>query len=227
MARNFIEIAERELMVECQVKPFGVNDRQVLEAMGKVSRGAFVVDEQARAFAYLDGGTTLLGEAGRRSLSPPATFARLLQEARLRGGEKVCVVGCGTGYPLAVLHAMGLEASGCESDADLVRAAPGAFQAAGFPPLEIVHAPLDAGLDAQDRRFDLLLFDGAIDEVPEPWMKHLAPEGRVAGLIASDAGFARAFIDYTFAGTVSRVWLFEALAPTLMTSSRPPAFHFA
>jgi protein-L-isoaspartate(D-aspartate) O-methyltransferase len=89
---------ERELMVEVQLAGRGVGDERVLAAMATVERERFTpVDHADDAYADLD---VPIGYG--QVLHRPETVARALAELRLRGRERLLVVGAGSGYAAAV-----------------------------------------------------------------------------------------------------------------------------
>ena len=107
------EFAEaRAAMVESQLRPQGIADPIVLDAMAAVPRERFV-PESSWPLAYSDR-SIKLGEG--RFLMAPAALGLLLQALEPRAGERALVVGTGTGYAAEVLRSMGVEASEAELD---------------------------------------------------------------------------------------------------------------
>ncbi len=146
--------ALRHAMVISQLRPAGVAQPRLLEAMGRVKREAFVPAE-AQASAYIDRALPL-GEG--RALNPPVTTGMLLDALRLDGTDHLLIVGNATGYAAAVARAL----------TDNV--------------VECADADIGGGLD--NRRFDAILIDGAVEEVPEVLVGALHPDGRLAtGLV--------------------------------------------
>src|SRR6185369_16891561 len=111
--------AAREAMVECQLRPQGVTDAAVLEAMGRVRRERFL-PTHTRPMAYVDRAVAI-GDG--RFLSAPAVLGQLLTQMMPERGQAALVVGAGTGYSAAVLAEMGLRVTALESDAALAAAA--------------------------------------------------------------------------------------------------------
>jgi protein-L-isoaspartate(D-aspartate) O-methyltransferase len=89
----------RNAMVVSQLRPDGVTDSRVIEAMATVPREDYVPEER-RATAYAD---RLIPLAGGQGINPPAVTGRLLSEARIIPGERVLIIGSATGYTLAVV----------------------------------------------------------------------------------------------------------------------------
>ena len=101
------EFAEaRAARVESQLRPQGISDPLVLEAMATVPRERFV-PEESLPLAYSDR-SVKLGEG--RFLMPPAALGVLLQALEPTPGERALVIGADSGYAAEVLRAMGVEA---------------------------------------------------------------------------------------------------------------------
>src|SRR6476646_5705842 len=97
--------AAREAMVETQLRPQGVTDAAVLDAMRTVRREDFL-PSHTRPLAYV-ARAVAIGEG--RFLAAPAVLGQLLTEMMPEVGQHALVVGAGTGYSAAVLPALRLE----------------------------------------------------------------------------------------------------------------------
>ena len=203
----------RRAMVDNQLRPEAVTDRRVLAAMATVERERFV-PESAKALAYFDRPLRL---AGGRAMMPPAALGRLLSELAPRTGERALVVGSGTGYAAALLKAIGIDTVALESDEGLARAA----RDAG---VETVVGDLTAGW-AKDAPYDIVLLDGAVEEVPGDLLKQLTENGRLAGAIA-DRGVTRLVVGRVAGGSLGLRSLADADVAVLPGFSRPRAFNF-
>ena len=203
----------RRVMVDNQLRPQGVTDRGVLAAMGKVEREAFA-PEKARAMAYFDR-TLALGDG--RSLMPPAALGRLLTEASPQPGQRALVIGSGTGYSAAVLKHIGLEVVALESDQALAALA----EAAG---IGTVIGELAQGW-AKDGPYDLILIDGAVEEIPAVLGKQLAAGGLIVGAI-DDGGVTRLIVGSCANGAIGWRSIADADVGSLPGFERPRAFTF-
>lgn len=203
----------RRAMVDSQLRPEAVTDRGVLAAMGSVERERFV-PASARALAYFD---RPLPIAEGRAMMPPAALGRLLSEAAPKAGERALVVGSGTGYSAALLKAIGLEVVALESDEALATRA----REAG---VETVAGDLSKG-HAKGAPYDLILLDGAVEEVPAAIVKQLSPNGRLAGAIL-DRGIARLVIGRAAGDSLGLRSIADADVEPLPGFERPRAFTF-
>ena len=174
----------RRAMVDNQLRTSGITDRRILAAMGELPREAFV-PEARRGLAYVDVSHVLPGPTGR-SLAAPAAFARLLQLADVRTGDRVLDVGAGTGYSAAVLGRLAREVVGVEDDADLVAEARETLARLGVDNVRIEQAPMEAGAPAQGP-YDVIVLEGAVPDVFEALLNQLAEGGRLAAIVQTNA----------------------------------------
>jgi protein-L-isoaspartate(D-aspartate) O-methyltransferase len=104
--------AERDRMVEEQIVARGVRSPEVLRAMRRVPREAFLPAHRSSE-AYLDCPVPL---GPGSTLSQPYIVALMLDALGPVQGKRVLEVGSGCGYVLTLLEEMGAEAYGIELD---------------------------------------------------------------------------------------------------------------
>ena len=142
-------------MVDSQLRPQGVSDPAVLQAMATVPREQFVPDH-SRPLAYVDRAVAV---GPGRFLAAPTVVGQLLTQMAPERGQRALVVGAGTGYSAALLTAMGLEVVAVESAPDL------AGKAREFG-IAVFEGPLEAGHRA-GAPYDQVLIDGAVQLIPD------------------------------------------------------------
>src|SRR5688572_2556116 len=109
--------AERDRMVEEQLRTRGIVDPRVLDAMRTVPRHAFVPDElQARAYE-----DTPLPIGHMQTISQPYIVALMSELASLEPTSRVLEVGTGCGYQAAVLATLAREVVSLEIVGALAR----------------------------------------------------------------------------------------------------------
>lgn len=167
----------RQAMVTSQLRTFGVNDTRVIEAMARVPREDFVPPNR-RALAYAEQPVPL----GRgRALNVPMSTGRLLAEAYLQRSDRVLLIGAASGYTAALLARIVAEVVAVEVDPELAMLAREAL--ASTDHVSVIEGPLEAGWPAA-APYDVLLIDGAVEQVPEALIAQVAIGGRVlTGLI--------------------------------------------
>jgi len=205
--------AAREAMVDSQLRPQGVSDERVLQAMGSIPREKFL-PRHTQPLAYVDRAVAM---AAGRFLPAPAVLGQLLTQLSLERGQRVLIVGAGTGYSAAVLKDVSLEVTALESDAELAAHA----RELG---IDVVEGPLDAGWK-KGARYDRILIDGAVEYVPEPIIKQLADGGRLAAAVL-DRGVTRLVIGRSVGSAFGYLSIGDAGVPALPGFTRPRAFTF-
>lgn len=205
--------AAREAMVDSQLRPQGVNNPAVLEAMAAVPREQFVA-QGSRPLAYSDRSAPI---GGGRSMSSPTVLGLLLTELAPVAGERALVVGCGTGYSAALLKAMGIEVTGLEQDAKLATEARG-------DGIEVVEGPLEDGWK-KGAPYDLILIDGAIEHIPDAIIAQLTPAGRL-GTVLIERGISRLVVGRRAGEGFGLHSLADAGAAPLPGFARPRGFAF-
>lgn len=143
-------------MIDSQLRTSGVNADYVLARMSAVAREDFVPPASA-GVAYVDRAIPL---GGGRWLAAPLFHGMMLQEARPTSGDKVLLVEGGSGYL-----------------AELLRPLVGS--------LEVI-SPEQALSTSRKGGYDLLLIDGAIEQLPRTLTKRLADDARIVGGLAQD-----------------------------------------
>jgi len=216
----FDAAATRRMMVEGQVRTADVTDSDLLAAMQAVPRELFVPPALA-AQAYKDGEIEL---GNGRALLRPMFLAKLIQAANVRPDDHVLDIGCGTGYSSAVLLRLGAAVVALEEDAELARAAKAALAPAGAGQVQLVMGSLTAGWPAA-APFDVILFEGGTEIVPNALAGQLKPEGRLAAIFGSAPG-GKAMIYRRIEGRLVGRPIFEAAAPVLPGFAAPPTFVF-
>lgn len=205
--------AMRAAMVDSQLRTSDVNDVRVITAMAHVPREKFVPADR-QAAAYIDRAVPL---GNGRVLNPPLATGRLLVAADVRPGDKVLLIGAATGYAAAVVTALGGTVTAVEEDTALAEIAKGAG-------VSITAGALKDGA-AAGAPFDVLLIDGAVDELPQSLIDQLAEGGRVAAGIIEN-GVSRLCAGKKLAGVVGLTRLFDMEMAVLPGFAKPKSFAF-
>jgi protein-L-isoaspartate(D-aspartate) O-methyltransferase len=208
-------------MVEHQLRPNKVTDERVLAAFDRIRRELFV-PESLRRVAYLDEDLPL---GGGRYVMEPLIVARLLQAAALERTETALVVGAGSGYEAAVMAMLGRGVIALEEDPELARRAHAALVEHGIATVNVVEGPLRQGWRSR-APYDVILFGGAIAEVPAEIADQLAEGGRFLAVLKPENGVGRALLMTRIGGVFGRRFLFDAATPLLPGLAPRPAFVF-
>ena len=224
MTADFHE--QRVKMVDGQIRTTDVTDAAILSAMLAVPREEFV-PARRRPLAYIDEDIEI-AEAGdgraARYLMEPSPFARLVQLAGVRAGDFVLDVGCGTGYSSAVLARIAGFVVALESDPALAAEANATLAALGCENVAVVEGALAAGHAAQ-APYDVIVVEGAVDEIPPALTDQLKDGGRLVAVVG-EGNAGRATLWLKEDGVVSARRAFNAAVRPLAEFRRVPAFEF-
>jgi protein-L-isoaspartate(D-aspartate) O-methyltransferase len=211
---------QRLNMVDAQVRTNDVTDPRIHAAMREVPRERFVPASK-RAMAYAD---AVVEVANRRYLLDPRTFAKLVQLASVRAGDRVLDVGCATGYSSAILARLGRAVLALEQDVDLVRVAVEALPSVGATNAIVVQGQLADGFK-RDAPYDVIFVNGAIEASPDALLAQLAEGGRLVAILQTGAqGHAELFVKQH--GRVGARPDFDASVPLLAGFRRAVGFVF-
>jgi len=204
----------RQTMIDSQLRTVGVIDADVLAAMAAIAREDYL-PPALKGLAYAD---AALEVAPGRWLLEPMVLALLLQNARVTAADRVLVVGAAGGYSAAVLRHIGATVTAVENNPALL----GLAAAAGA---DVIDAPLVGGY-APNARYDVVLFEGAIELVPDAIAAQVHPLGRIAAVVR-DGGIGRACAGPLIAGNrIGGLPFLEVAAKPLPGFLRPQAFAF-
>lgn len=211
----------RRNMVESQLRTNKVTDPAVISAMAAVPREQFVPENLAD-IAYVDEDLPL---GGGRFLMEPMVLGRMLQEALPAQDDAALLIGCGAGYAAAVLGKLCGAVFALESDSAVASKASALLSAQGADNVVVVEGPLEKGWP-DEAPYGLILFNGAVDDVPPPVVEQLAENGRIIAVIASEQGPGRATLVGRRSGIAFRRPLFDANTPALPGLIKSAGFVF-
>lgn len=166
--------ALRRLMVEQQLRQRGITDLNVLGAMSRVPREAFVAPE-LRLHAYDD---SALSISHGQTISQPYTVGFMIAALQLRGNEKVLEIGAGSGYGAAVLSEVAREVHTVERIPGLATECRQRLQELGYDNVTVHVSDGSLGLPSE-APFDAIIVTAGAPELPAPYVQQLAPNGRI------------------------------------------------
>lgn len=217
---NLFEAA-RAHMIESQLRTNKVSDDRVLDAFASVKRELFLPDH-LRPVAYIDEDLPL---GGGRYLMEPMVAGRLLQAASIARTDMILIIGAGTGYEAALAARLARNVFALEENADLARQARAALVEHAIASVSVVEGPLREGYRAH-APYDVIMFGGAVAEVPPNIVAQLAEDGRLLAVVRGDGVVGRATLTTRTGGVVSRRVIFDAGTHLLPGFAPQPAFAF-
>lgn len=166
--------ARRESMVDYQLRLRGITADNVLEAMRRVRREAFV-PPNLRELAY-DDSPLPIGEG--QTISQPYIVALMVESLGLTGGERVLDVGTGSGYAAAVLACIAGEVYSIERIAELAGRAREVLASEGFDNVRVRVGDGTRGWPEQ-APFDAISVAACGADVPDALKRQLKINGRM------------------------------------------------
>ena len=160
-------------MIEQQLRPWEILDRQVLDAINEIDRQDFVQDSY-KGLAYADCQVPVCAGA---SMLPPTVEGRMLQSLLIEADDKILEVGSGCGYITACLAKLGKQVLSLDINQealDLARQNIGKY--------ELTNIEFDRAnvFDCNfDQTFDVIAVGGSVKKVPESLKQALGVGGRM------------------------------------------------
>ncbi len=167
---NYREQGARKRLVE-ELKKKGIEDKKVLEAIGKVPRH-FFFDETFWTQAYKDIAFPI-GE--EQTISQPYTVAYQSQLLQIKKGDKVLEIGTGSGYQSCILIELGAKVYTIERQKKLYDRTIQVLPRMGYKP-EFFLGDGSIGI-AEYAPYNKIIVTAGAPTVPEQLLKQLAIGG--------------------------------------------------
>ncbi|MBN2906348.1 MAG: protein-L-isoaspartate O-methyltransferase [Rhodobacteraceae bacterium] len=212
--------ARRVAMVDTQVRPSDVTRLPIISAMLAVPREDYV-PAALREAAYIGENLALSPD---RTILEPRSFAKMLEAADPGPGDLVLDLGCALGYSAAVIARMADVVVAVEEDRAMAREAQATLSEHGVDNVALEAGPIAAGAP-QHGPYDLIMIEGAVQDIPPAICDQLKEGGRIVALFM-DGALGSARIGYKVEGALSWRFLFNASAPVMPGFERAPAFEF-
>lgn len=205
-------------MVDTQVRPSDVTKFPIIDAMLSVPRETFVPDSKREA-AYVGENLNI---GGGRVLLEPRTLAKMIDALAIQPGHVVLDIACGLGYSTAVLSHMCDFVVAVEDDEARAEEAQSILSEQGVDNAAVMFGPLVEGA-AKSGPYDVIILQGAAEQVPEALLDQLREGGRIAAIFAEGTlGVVR--IGHKIDGVVNWRFSFNASAPVLTGFEKYRAF---
>ena len=208
-------------MIEQQIRPWDVLDQDVLDALVVVKREQFVPATCA-ALAFAD---TDIPLPGGEAMFTPKLEARMLQEVQLKKHETVLEIGAGSGYMAALLAHKGRHVTTVEILPALKAMAEGNLAKAG-----VTNVTVELGNGAQGwangAPFDVIVISGALEVLPEAFLKQLKVGGRIAAILGQAPAMSCNVITRVSETAYDTVKVFETCVKYLSSAVTPSHFTF-
>jgi len=175
--------AEREAMVERQLKRRGITEPHILEAFRAVPREDFV----GPGYAHLAYGDHPLPIEANQTISQPYIVALMIEAAAIKPGDRVLEIGAGSGYAAAVISRIAAKVIGIERQRELVEISRERLRRFGYDNVEILEGDGTRGWPGE-APFDAILAAASGSHVPPALIEQLEPGGRLVMPIGEPRG---------------------------------------
>jgi len=164
----------RERMVKTQLIPRGINDKRVLEAMGKIPRDHFI-EEALKGEAYNDHPLPI---GNKQTISQPYIVALMTEALKLTGNERTLEIGTGSGYQTAILAELSEKVYTVERIRSLLVKSRNILAELGYN--NILFKAFDGTLGWKEYEpYDAIIVTAGAPNVPQPLLDQLAEGGRL------------------------------------------------
>jgi protein-L-isoaspartate(D-aspartate) O-methyltransferase len=208
-------------MIEQQIRPWNVLDQDVLDLLLVVKREDFV-PAAYKSLAFVDAEIPL---PGGEAMFSPKLEARLLQEISLKKHETVLEIGAGSGYMAALLAHKARHVTTVEIAPELKALAEKNLANAG---VSNVTVELGNGAEgwAQGAPYDVILISGALEVLPDAFLKQVKVGGRIAVILGQAPVMSANIITRVSDVAYDTVKVFETNVKPLADAATPSHFEF-
>ena len=208
-------------MIEQQIRPWNVLDQDVLELLLVVKREDFV-PAAYKTLAFAD---TEIPLPGGEAMFTPKIEARILQEVQLKKHENVLEIGAGSGYMAALLAHKARHVTSIEINPELKELAQTNLARCG-----VSNVTVELGDGAQGwgtgAPFDVIVISGALEVLPEAFLKQVKVGGRIAAIIGQAPAMTAQVITRVTETAYDTVKVFETNVKLLSDSVKHSRFTF-
>ena len=212
--------ARRTMMVDTQVRPSDVTKFPIIDAMLSVPREVYVPREQVEA-AYVSENIEI---APGRVVLEPRTLSKMLDALNITGDELVLDVAAGYGYSSAVAARMAEAVIALEEDESLAKEAQAILSDQGADNVVVQTGTLTEGA-AQHGPYDVIMIQGAVEQVPDALIAQLKDGGRI-GCVFMEGALGVVRIGYKIDGEMSWRFAFNGSAPVVPGFEKETTFAF-
>ena len=201
-------------MVEQQIRPVGVFDANVIEALFKVQRELFVPPAfRSLAFADIEIPLQLGTVDTRQVMLSPKLEARLTQLLALKHDDCVLEIGTGSGHQAALLACLARTVTTIEIDPRLASFAQQNLQKAQIKNVTIEIGDGNNGWGTAE--YDAILVSGGVDKVSNALKYQLKIGGRMLVIVGQAPSMTAFRITRTTAASFETTSLFETVIKPL------------
>ena len=180
MHEKFFEIA-RSNMVKNQILPNNVKDRGLIDAFLEIKKELFVPRKDLD-LVYSDSDILINNE---RNIIRTFVIAKMLDKCNFEKNNTILVIGCLTGYTLAIISKLVSYVFGVDNDKELTQIANENINNLNILNCSVFYKKdLSSGLE-KNAPYDKIFIEGSIEKVPDNLLKQLKENGEIFTVIKS------------------------------------------
>tara|TARA_B100000963_G_scaffold16510_1_gene12680 strand:+ start:246 stop:893 length:648 start_codon:yes stop_codon:yes gene_type:complete len=181
MHEKFFQEA-RMNMIKSQILPNNVRNKVLIDSISNLKKELFVPQE-FYDITYSDSDILITKE---RTLIRTFIMAKMFEYCNFNKNDTILVVGCLTGYSLAILSNLVSYVFGIENDKEIVTKANNNLNNLNILNCSVIYKKdLSIGL-SKNAPFDKIFIEGAISEIPDVLIKQLKENGEIFTVINND-----------------------------------------
>ena len=174
MHDKFFQMA-RQNMVKNQILPNNVNNKDLIESFSTVQKEIFVPND-SHDLTYTDSEIRI---SENRNLMKTFIIAKMFDRCNFGQDDKVLVVGCLTGYSIAILSKMVNYVVGIDNDKKIVDIASKNINKLNILNCSIFFKKdLSQGL-SRNAPYDKIFIEGTVKSIPDSFIKQLKDNGEI------------------------------------------------
>ena len=178
MHEKFFEIA-RSNMVKNQVLPNNVKNRDLIDALLEIKKELFVPTKDMD-LVYSDRDILVSHE---RNIIRTFVIAKMLDKCNFQKDNTILVIGCLTGYTLAIVSRLVNYVFGVDNDKNLTQIAVQNINNLNILNCSVFYKKdLSTGLE-KSAPYDKIFIEGSVEKVPDNLLKQLKEDGEIFTVI--------------------------------------------
>jgi protein-L-isoaspartate(D-aspartate) O-methyltransferase len=178
MHEKFFEIA-RSNMVKNQVLPNNVKNKDLIDALLEIKKELFVPTKDMD-LVYTDRDILVSHE---RNIIRTFVIAKMLDKCNFQKDNTILVIGCLTGYTLAIVSRLVNYVFGVDNDKNLTQIAVQNINNLNILNCSVFYKKdLSTGLE-KSAPFDKIFIEGSVEKVPDHLLKQLKEDGEIFTVI--------------------------------------------
>ena len=213
-------------MVENQIKPYGIKNLDLLNALESIPRELFFEKSDIDR-AYSDQHITLKSndqDIGDRFVISPVIFSKMIEVIDIKHDEVVLDIGCSNGYTSAIIAHLANTVVAIDQGENLTTLAENNLYKAGINNVVVINTDIRTGYN-KEAPYDVIIIEGSVDYIPDDIFAQLNTSGRIITINVIDA-IGKLTLYKKENGLVSSKVILEASVPYLSAFKEKNVFVF-